>query len=79
MVPLNDAVRNDSKVHEGRGRVRGSKRDQQIGRGAGEVASVGGQHRQVRKTAYGTPGDAGKHARDRAGKIKPGIKPTRLV
>lgn len=53
VVPLNDAVRKDSKVHEARGRVRRSKRDRQIGGGAGEVASVKGQHRQVRKTEYG--------------------------
>lgn len=67
VVPLNDAVPNDSKVHEARGRVRRSKRNQQIGRGAGEVASVKGQHRRVRKTESGTPGHAGKHARDGVG------------
>lgn len=65
---LNDAVQNESKVHEARARVRRSKRDQQIGRGAGKVESVKGQHRQVRKVEYGTPGHAGKHARDRVEK-----------
>lgn len=30
VVPSNDAVQNESKVHEARGRVRRSKQDQQI-------------------------------------------------